>query len=125
MGETVTEVREVVVGRGPVEVRDLPARGDGASRAPLVLLHIGVMIYAIQGGLSAAEILGRTRGSILWFAVYGTFVAAVSVHGAIGLRTVLSEWVGLRGGALNAVAWGVFALLMVLGMQAVYGVTAA
>ena len=25
--------------------------------APLVLTHIGVMIYAIQGGLSAGEIL--------------------------------------------------------------------
>jgi len=91
---------------------------------PLVLLHIGVMIYAIQGGLSAAEILGRTKGSILWFAVYGTFVAAVSVHGAIGLRTVLSEWLGLRGGALNAAAWAIFALLLVLGMLAVHGVTA-
>ncbi len=92
--------------------------------APLVLLHIAVMIYAIQGGLSAAEILGRTRGSILWCAVYGTFVAAVSVHGAIGLRTVLSEWAGLRGGALNAVAWAIFAGLLILGMMAVYGVTA-
>jgi len=64
--------------------------------APLVLMHIAVMIYAIQGGLSAAEILGRTQGSILWFAFYATFVFAVAVHAAIGLRTVLSEWAGIK-----------------------------
>ena len=91
--------------------------------APLVLMHIAVMIYAIQGGLSAAEILGRTQGSTLWFLFYGTFVVAVAIHAAIGLRTVLSEWAGLRGWLLNAVAWGVLALLLILGMQAVYGVT--
>ena len=28
-----------------------------------VLVHLGVMIYAVRGGLSAAEILGRTRGN--------------------------------------------------------------
>ena len=33
--------------------------------APFVLVHIGVMIYAIQGGLTAWEILGRTQGSVL------------------------------------------------------------
>lgn len=92
--------------------------------APLVLMHIAVMIYAIQGGLSAAEILGRTQGSILWFAFYATFVCAVAIHAAIGLRTVLSEWAGLRDAALNATTWAIFALLLVLGMQAVYGVTA-
>ena len=39
--------------------------------APLVLGHLAMMIYAVQGGLSAAEILGRTQGSILWFLFYG------------------------------------------------------
>ncbi|NBR41240.1 MAG: succinate dehydrogenase, partial [Alphaproteobacteria bacterium] len=41
--------------------------------APLVLGHISVMIYAIQGGLTAVEILGRTKGSVAWFAFYGLF----------------------------------------------------
>ena len=50
---------------------------------PLVLGHLAVMIYAIQGGLSSAEILSRTQGSIFWFVFYGTFVIAVSVHAAI------------------------------------------
>lgn len=92
--------------------------------APLVLMHLGVMIYAIQGGLSAAEILGRTQGSLFWVLFYGTFVIAVSVHAAIGLRTVLSEWAGVRGTPLNIVAWTILALLVFLGLQAVHGVTA-
>ena len=55
--------------------------------APLVIGHIAVMIYAVQGGLSAGEILGRTRGSLFWALFYGGFVVAVSIHAAIGLRT--------------------------------------
>ena len=34
--------------------------------APLVVVHLGTMIYAIQDGLSAAEILSRTKGSYFW-----------------------------------------------------------
>ena len=92
--------------------------------APLVIGHIAVMIYAVQDGLTAAEILGRTQGSVGWALFYGLFVAAVSVHAAIGLRVVAHEWLGLKGGALNALGWAVFLLLLALGGQAVWGVTA-
>lgn len=91
--------------------------------APLVLGHLAVMIYAIQGGLSAAEILGRTQGSVLWFAFYGLFVAAVSIHGAIGLRTIVHEWGGLRGTALEAFMWITGTGLFALGARAVWAVT--
>ena len=50
---------------------------------PLVIGHIAVMIYAVQGGLTVNEILGRTQGSFAWFLFYGSFVVAVSVHGAM------------------------------------------
>ncbi|WP_299555758.1 succinate dehydrogenase [uncultured Tateyamaria sp.] len=93
--------------------------------APLVLGHLAVMIYAIQGGLSAAEILGRTQGSIAWFLFYGLFVAAVSIHGAIGLRTVVHEWGGLKGVALEAFMWAVGFGLLALGARAVWAVTFA
>ena len=93
--------------------------------APLVLGHLAVMIYAIQGGLSTGEILGRTQGSILWFLFYGTFVFAVSIHGAIGLRTVLHEWGGLKGTALEAVMWIIGLGLFTLGARAVWAVTFA
>lgn len=91
--------------------------------APLVLGHLAVMIYAIQGGLSAAEILGRTQGSVLWFLFYGTFVVAVSIHGAIGLRTVAHEWGGLKGTVLDTFMWVVGFGLFALGARAVWAVT--
>ena len=93
--------------------------------APLVLGHIAVMIYAIQGGLSAAEILGRTQGSALWFLFYGTFVVAVSIHGAIGVRTVLHEWGGVKGAALDTAMWVIGLGLFLLGARAVWAVTFA
>lgn len=91
--------------------------------APLVLGHIAVMIYAVQGGLSAAEILGRTQGSVWWMLFYGSFVVAVSIHGSIGLRVVIFETFGLRGKALTGLSFGILLVLLVLGLSAVAAVT--
>ncbi len=91
--------------------------------APLVLLHLGVMIYAIQGGLSAEEILGRTQGSALWFAIYATFTLSIAIHGAIGLRAIAAEWGGFRGYGLEALMWVTGAFLLGLGLRAVWAVT--
>lgn len=91
--------------------------------APLVLGHIAVMIYAVQGGLTAEEILGRTQGSVFWFLFYGSFVLAVSVHAAIGLRAILHEMVGLSGSTLRVVTWTITLLLLAMGTQAVIAVT--
>ena len=93
--------------------------------APLVLGHLAMMIYAIQGGLSAAEILGRTQGSVLWFLFYGVFVVAVAIHGAIGLRVIAHEWGGLKGAALDLVMWLIGIGLFVRGARAVWAVTFA
>jgi len=93
--------------------------------APLVLGHIAVMIYAVQGGLTTAEILGRTQGSFLWFLFYGTFVTAVSIHGAIGVRTVLHEWAGFKGALLSVATILIGGGLFVLGARAVWAVTFA
>ncbi len=93
--------------------------------APLVLGHLAVMIYAIQGGLSAAQILGRTQGSVLWFLFYGIFVVAVAIHGAIGLRAIVYEWAGLKGAALDVFMWVSGICLFALGARAVWAVTFA
>ena len=90
--------------------------------APLVLGHIVTMIVAVQNGLSAGEILGRTQGSLWWGLFYGLFVAAVSVHAAIGLRTVAFEWLKLKGRALDLFGWAVFAGLLLLGARAIAAV---
>jgi len=93
--------------------------------APLVIGHLAVMIYAVQGGLSVEEILGRTRGSIAWFLFYGTFVIAVAIHGAIGMRAILHEWLKVRGWALESLMWVIGLGLFVLGARAVWAVTFA
>ena len=80
--------------------------------APLTLAHIGLMIYAVQGGLSAAEILGRTQDSLAWFLFYGLFVFAVSIHAAIGLRTILREMTSLSAVVINGLSWGICIALL-------------
>ena len=87
--------------------------------APLVLLHLATMIYAVQDGLSAAEILSRTRGSGFWAGIYGLFVAAAAVHGAIGLRAILGEWTPLRGAGANLLAAAFVVAILALGLRAV------
>ena len=91
--------------------------------APLVIGHIAVMIYAVHNGLSAAEILTRTQGSIFWAVFYGLFALAVAIHAAIGLRAILHEWARLDGVVLNVVCWLTALGLGGLGLQAVYSVT--
>ena len=90
--------------------------------APLVLGHVVTMIVAVQNGLSAGEILGRTQGSLWWGLFYGLFVAAVSIHAAIGLRTVAFEWLKLKGRALDLFGWAVFGGLLLLGARAILAV---
>ena len=93
--------------------------------APLTLAHIGLMIYAVQGGLSAAEILGRTQGSLAWFLFYGLFVLAVSIHAAIGLRTILREMTSLPASFINGLSWVILIALLTTGGRAVLAVTFA
>ena len=87
-----------------------------------VLVHLATIIYAVRGGLSAAEILGRTRGSVGWAAFYVIFVMAVAVHGAIGLRAVAAEWLDFRGEAAEVVMTVVGFALAVMGLRAVVAV---
>jgi len=98
-------------------------RATAAVMAPLVLAHLVVIFYATSRGLSAVEILGRTRGSVGWALFYGLFVLAAATHGAIGVRVVASEWTGLRGRQLDALMLGAGAILAALGLRAVVAVT--
>ena len=90
---------------------------------PLVLGHIAVMAVAIHGGLTTAEILSRTHGSVFWTGYYGLFVVAVTVHAAIGLSVIAHEWLRLPGLARWALGWTVFAVLLTMGGRAVLAVT--
>ena len=98
-------------------------RASAAVLALAVIVHLATLIVAVRGGLSAAEILGRTRGSPAWAAFYAVFVLAVAVHAPIGLRTLLAELTGGHKRAID-VAMLVFAALVVaLGARAIVAVT--
>ncbi|MFM9851003.1 MAG: succinate dehydrogenase [Hyphomicrobiaceae bacterium] len=99
-------------------------RATAMLMVPLIIIHVAVIFYATRRGLSAAEILGRTRGSIAWALYYGTFVLAAAIHAGIGVRTVAIEWGGLRPAAADAIMWGTSIALAVLGTRAVIAVVA-
>jgi fumarate reductase subunit C len=100
-------------------------RGTAALMLPLLLVHIAVIFYATRKGMTAADILTRTRGSVLWASFYGLFVVAAAIHTSIGVRNVLTEWSPLRdrGAGWFAVVFGV--LLLLLGLRAVFAVVLA
>jgi fumarate reductase subunit C len=97
-------------------------RMTAALMVPLVLVHIAVILYATRKGMTAADILSRTHGSIVWASYYGLFVAAASIHAAIGIRNVLTEWSPLadRRAGLFSLLFGL--LLATLGVRAVFAV---
>jgi fumarate reductase subunit C len=97
-------------------------RTTAALMLPLLLVHIAVIFYATRKGMTAADILARTRGSIVWASFYGVFVAAAAIHAAIGVRNVLTEWSSLddRRAGIFAIAFGL--LLLLLGLRAVAAV---
>ena len=97
-------------------------RATAAIMAPLVLVHIAIIFYAARGGLSAADILARTRGSIAWAAFYGMFVLAVSIHASIGVRNVLSEWIPVNERRIDACAVFFGLVLAALALRAVAAV---
>lgn len=97
-------------------------RASAGVLALCVAVHLVTIVYAVQGGLSAAEILGRTRGNAAWLAFYSLFVLAVALHAPIGLRAVLGEWLGWRGRTRDSCLLVFAALLLWAGMRAVMGV---
>ena len=99
-------------------------RATAAILALCVTVHLATIIYAVHGGLSAAEILGRTRGNGAWLAFYSLFVIAAAIHAPIGLRPVLGEWLRWRGASREAFLIAFAAFLLFMGMRAVLAVFA-
>lgn len=97
-------------------------RATAALMVPLIAIHIAVIFYATRKGLSAADILGRTRGSIVWGAYYGVFVLAAAAHAAIGVRTVAIEWCRMARPSADLLMWAFGGMLLVLGLRAVAAV---
>ncbi len=98
-------------------------RASAAVLALCIVVHLTTMIVAVRGGLTAAEILGRTRGSAAWAAFYGLFVVGVAIHAPIGLRTIVAELRGSHGRGIDVAMLAFAALLLALGLRAVVAVT--
>ena len=92
--------------------------------AVCVLVHIVTVIYAVRGGLSAAEILGRTHGNWIFGTFYGVFVVACAVHVPLGLAAIAEEWLGMRERTALALAQLIGLAILLMGLRAVYGVVA-
>ena len=96
-------------------------RISAAMLAPLVLIHLGTIIYAVHAGLSAAAILARLHENMWFGGFYGLFVLACAAHVPVGVARIAEEWLAWRG-AKAMVLGGAFGLLvLVAGLRAVYG----
>ena len=100
-------------------------RVSAMALALCVVVHLAVMIVAVRGGLSAAEILARTQGSVAFAGFYTVFVLACAVHVPIGLAAIAREWWRLGERAALWLSRGVGLLLLVLGLRAVWAVCGA
>jgi fumarate reductase subunit C len=97
-------------------------RGTAFILAFAVSVHLATILYAVRGGLTASEVLGRTRENGWFLAFYVLFVLAISIHAPIGLRNVLREWTPWRGRSLD-LCLALFALsLLALGLRAAIAV---
>src|SRR5207247_10585453 len=95
----------------------LAQRLTAAVMVPLVAVHLALIVYATRHGLSAGDVLARTRGSVAWALFYGGFVLAAAIHAPIGIRTVLMEWSPLRGRSAALIASGSGTLLPTRGWR--------
>ena len=86
-----------------------------------VAIHLLIIFYAIRGGLSAQEILGRTQGNVLFAIFYEVFVIACFVHAPIGVANILQETFP-KIGIARPLSWIFALLILVLGTTAVIGV---
>jgi fumarate reductase subunit C len=89
-----------------------------------VVVHLVTIVVAVRGGLSAREILDRTQGNEAWLAFYVVFALAAGLHGAIGLRAIAAETLGIRGRGAD-LAWVTAGLLTAgFGIRAAIGLYA-
>lgn len=97
-------------------------RATAALMVPLIAVHLIVIFMATSNGLTGAEILARTRGSVFWAVFYETFVIAAAIHAAIGVRSVARDWLAMSPRSLSLLMWGFGVVLVLLGSHAVFAV---
>ncbi len=97
-------------------------RASAVVLALCVVVHLGVVIYAVRGGLTAGEIRGRLHENWAFGAFYVVFVGACAIHAPIGIVNVLTELRGGESRLIGGVALVFAVLVLALGLRAVYAV---
>lgn len=92
--------------------------------AVCVVVHLLVIMWAVRGGLTGAQVLARTQGNWGFAAFYATFVLACAVHVPVGLARIAEEWWGWSAASGLRAAGLVAAVIALLGLRAVYAVSA-
>ena len=95
-------------------------RASALVLALAVIVHLGTIITAVQGGLSAAEIVARLQGHAGWLMFYLVFVIAAAVHAPLGLRNVLREWTQLESRTVLIASAILAIVLLILGGRAAF-----
>jgi fumarate reductase subunit C len=85
-----------------------------------VAVHLIIIFYAIRGGLTAQEILGRTQGNVSFALFYEIFVLACFVHAPIGVANILQE-IFPKGRLALPLSLVLAILILLLGSAAVFG----
>jgi succinate dehydrogenase subunit C len=96
-------------------------RASAGVLAVCVVVHLATIVYAVRQGLSAEAIVARMHASPALPAFYALFVVAAAIHAPIGLRAIVDEWLGVRGGVVDAIL-ALFALALLAG--GIYAVAA-
>jgi fumarate reductase subunit C len=133
---TASDRRRAQADPGTGGVNRLPRRASGQGMwvvqrvtamvlAVAVTVHLVTIIVAVRGGVSAAEIIGRTSGNAAWLGFYTLFALAAGLHGAIGLRGIAAEWLGWRGRGFDALWLALGLLTAGFGIRAALGLYAA
>ncbi len=98
-------------------------RASAALLAPLVLVHLVLIVYAVRQGLSAQAILARLHHSLGFGAFYALFVLACAAHVPVGVARIAEEWLGWSERAALALGAVFSLLLLAAGLRAVWGLT--
>ena len=96
-------------------------RASAAVLGLCVIVHLILIIIAVQGGLSASEIISRVSGNIAWLMFYSVFVIAVAIHAPIGVRTILNEMTGLKTSQTHLVMAVLCLVILSMGFWTVIG----
>ena len=99
-------------------------RASAMVLAVCIAIHLVTLIYAVYVGLTAEEVLARTRGNVIAALFYSVFVLAAAVHAPIGLARIAEEWLGWRVTLSLPIAAIVGVGLVIGGGRAVFAVFA-